>query len=209
MEMNEKFLELPEEKKLKIINASFEVFSQNDYKHASTENIAAKAGISKGLLFYYFQNKRMLYTFLFELANNQVLNYVVDSHMCQITDFFELCEYAGERKYQMMQKSPYIMDFIVRAFYSQHETVSEDINKKVESQTSAIYGTYFRNIDLSKFRDDVNPKDIYQMLTWMADGYMHDRQRTGQCVELDDMMEKFRLWSTYLKKMSYKEKYLI
>ena len=52
--MNEKFFELPEEKRLRIINAGFEIFSQSDYRHASTERLAAQAGISKGLLFYYF-----------------------------------------------------------------------------------------------------------------------------------------------------------
>lgn len=59
--MNEKFHQLPEEKQLAIFNAAMEVFAQNDYKRASTDDIAAKAGISKGMLFYYFQNKRTLY----------------------------------------------------------------------------------------------------------------------------------------------------
>ena len=56
--MNQKFFELNEEKRLAIINAGLEVFSKNDYKHALTADIAAKAGISKGLLFYYFHNKK-------------------------------------------------------------------------------------------------------------------------------------------------------
>ena len=55
--MNEKFFALPEEKRHQIINAAIEVFSKYDYKHASTDLIAAKAGISKGSLFYYFHNK--------------------------------------------------------------------------------------------------------------------------------------------------------
>ena len=52
--MNDKFYLLEEEKQLKIINAAMEVFGKNEYKKASTDLIAAKAGISKGLLFYYF-----------------------------------------------------------------------------------------------------------------------------------------------------------
>ena len=50
--MNEKFHQLPEEKQLAIFNAAMEVFAQNDYKRASTDDIAAKAGISKGMLFF-------------------------------------------------------------------------------------------------------------------------------------------------------------
>ena len=59
--MNEKFYELPEEKQLYVLNAAMEVFAEYEYKKASTDLIAAKAGVSKGLLFYYFHNKKSLY----------------------------------------------------------------------------------------------------------------------------------------------------
>ena len=62
--MNEKFFALPEEKRHQIINAAIEVFSKYDYKHASTDLIAAKAGISKGSLFYYFHNKNCICIFI-------------------------------------------------------------------------------------------------------------------------------------------------
>lgn len=58
--MNERFFELTEEKQLRIINAGFEVFAQNEYKRASTDEIGCLSDISKGLLFYYFHNKKSL-----------------------------------------------------------------------------------------------------------------------------------------------------
>ena len=54
--MNEKIYTLSPENQARITNAALEVFARNDYKHASTDDIAAKAGISKGLLFYSFRN---------------------------------------------------------------------------------------------------------------------------------------------------------
>ena len=76
--MNEKFFALPEEKRHQIINAAIEVFSKYDYKHASTDLIAAKAGISKGSLFYYFHNKKELYLYLY--------NYIMDVMKEQLPD---------------------------------------------------------------------------------------------------------------------------
>lgn len=55
--MEPAFEHLPREKQLRILNAAMKVFARNDYRHASTDDIAAQAGISKGLLFYYFHNK--------------------------------------------------------------------------------------------------------------------------------------------------------
>ncbi|MCO8194112.1 TetR/AcrR family transcriptional regulator [Anaerofustis sp. NSJ-163] len=57
--INEKFYELEKEKQDKIINAAIEVFAKNDYKNVVTEEITYKAEISKGLLFYYFKNKKI------------------------------------------------------------------------------------------------------------------------------------------------------
>ena len=64
--MNEKFYDLPKEKQIRIINAGYRVFSMNTYKKSPMNEIAAEAGISKSLLFFYFRNKMELYMFLWE-----------------------------------------------------------------------------------------------------------------------------------------------
>ena len=55
------FDSLPEERREAMMRASVAAFGQHSYKDASTEDIARSAGISKGLLFFYFRNKRTLY----------------------------------------------------------------------------------------------------------------------------------------------------
>ncbi len=205
--MNEKFFELPEEKQQKIINAGFEVFSKSEYKNASTEDIAVKAGISKGLLFYYFHDKKTLYLFLYDYAEKLLTESVIDAHFSEITDVFEMFEYAAVRKYAILQKSPYVMDFVMRAFYSQKEVVTDELNKRFEKKTAEIYATMFSNVDYSKFRDNVNPMEIMQILSWTAEGYLHEQQRQRKDTDLDDLMEKYRGWSVLFKKIAYKEEY--
>jgi TetR/AcrR family transcriptional regulator len=206
--MNKKFFELPVEKQQRIINSGFEIFSKNDYKKASTEDIAVKAGISKGLLFYYFHDKKTLYLFLYDYGEKLMTESVLDDQFAGITDVFELLEYAAGRKYAVLEKSPHVMDFITRAFYSEKEAVSEELNKRLEKITAEIYGSYFKNMDFSKFKPDVNAFEILQMMTWTADGYLHEKQRLGTHIELDDLMEKYKVWSALFKKIAYKEEYL-
>jgi TetR/AcrR family transcriptional regulator len=203
--MNEKFFELPQDKQTRIINAALEIFSQNDYKRASTEQIAIKAGISKGLLFYYFHNKKALYLFLYEYAENLMKENIINSHFSEISDFYKLCEYAAECTFKMLQSNPYIMNFFIRGFYSQKEDVSDELNKKIPVITSDIFPSYFKDIDFSKFKSDIDPQDILQMLTWMTDGYLHEKQRDNSPSEIGDLMQKYRTWTTILKKASYKE----
>ena len=68
--MNEKFYSLPKEKQQAIINAGYRVFSQNSYKKSPMQEVADAAGISKSLLFHYFQNKKNLYVSLDDLRQN-------------------------------------------------------------------------------------------------------------------------------------------
>ena len=203
--MNEKFFDLPIEKQRSIINAGFKVFSQNDYKRSSTEDIASYAGISKGLLFYYFHNKKTLYMFLYEYAIKLITENIVESDFANITDFFELIQYTGEIKTKLLKESPFIAEFIIKCFYSQKEEVSEDLNNKIVDVTSMIYKQYFTNIDLTKFKDDVNPKDILQMLIWMTDGYLHELNRNNVPIDYDEFNNKYKMWCNMLKKVSYKE----
>ena len=110
-------------------------------------------------------------------------------------------------------KFPYIMEFSVRAFYSCKEDVSQEMNSMMNDQIERMFKEYFKNIDLSKFKEDADPNRILHMLIWMADGYMHQkmfacmgRDTTG-VIEVEDLMEQFAQWSEMFKKIAYKEEY--
>ncbi|HML45461.1 MAG TPA: TetR/AcrR family transcriptional regulator, partial [Clostridia bacterium] len=197
----ERFFELAEEKRLKIINAGFEVFAQNEYKRASTDEIGRLGGISKGLLFYYFHNKKAFYLFLFNYAFEQLTRYVVDEN-------FELCEYAAQKKLEMLQKAPYLFDFMLRAFSSNKEEVSPELNERFSATLAQLYGNYFHNIDASKFKPGVSLQEILQMITLIADGYVHELQRTGKRAAIGEFMERYKRWSFLFKQMAYKEEFL-
>ena len=96
----------------------------------------------------------------------------------------------------------------MKAYYSQKEAVTEDINHMIEETISTTFDMYFKNTDWSKFRDEIDPQQIYQMLLWMIDGYMLDKQRTQQDISVEDMLVDFNSWKNMFKKMCYKEEYL-
>lgn len=205
--MNDKFYLLDEEKRLKIINAAMEVFGRNEYKKASTDLIAVKAGVSKGLLFYYFRNKKELYMYIYDYLIEIMKEQIADKTFLELTDFFELLKYAASGKAWMLDKNPYIMDFAVRAFYSDKETVSEDLKSVNTMQEEILYQTYFGHIDTFKFRDGIEPFKVYKMLRWMGDGYIHDIQMSGREFDIDELLNEFNDWMDMMKKLVYKEEY--
>ncbi|MEG0504481.1 MAG: TetR/AcrR family transcriptional regulator, partial [Raoultibacter sp.] len=87
--MNEKFFDLSEEKRNAIINAGFSVFSQSEYRHATTDEIVKRAGISKGLLFHYFGNKKNFYVYLYDYAIAFLVEHTSELYDYKETDFFD------------------------------------------------------------------------------------------------------------------------
>ncbi|MDO7203058.1 TetR/AcrR family transcriptional regulator [Paraclostridium bifermentans] len=85
--MTELFNKLNEDKRLAIINSGIEVFSIYGFQKASTDLITSKAGISKGLLFYYFKNKLSYFTYLFEYSQ-KMLSSTIDIDICRKTEDF-------------------------------------------------------------------------------------------------------------------------
>lgn len=206
--MNEKFFALPEEKQMDIINAAMEVFSKNEYKRASTDLMAAKAGVSKGLLFYYFHNKKELYFYIYDYAVKIVEKQIDREEFLSITDFFDLLRFFTDLKVPILRKNPYIMDFAMRAFFTDKEEVSDGMQQLLTSQKRLLYEQYMGHIDKSKFRKDADPYRVFNMLQWMADGYLHDLKMSGVEPDIDALKEEFELWMDMLKKLTYKEEYL-
>lgn len=67
---------LPEEKRQAVIQAAIEEFADHDYASASVSRIVARAGIAKGSLYQYFEDKKELYLYLLDLAAQQKMAFL-------------------------------------------------------------------------------------------------------------------------------------
>jgi TetR/AcrR family transcriptional regulator len=68
-----------ERTKRRLLDAAEAVFAKNGLENASTEEIARRAGVSKTMLFYYFQNKEQLYITVLR----RLIDAVVDTQRAQ------------------------------------------------------------------------------------------------------------------------------
>lgn len=205
--MEEKFLEIPKEKQLKIINAGMEYFGKYGYKNARTDDIAAKAGISKGLLFYYFKNKKSFYLYLYHFCEEVLKDYINHQHLDELTDFFDIIDYGARRKIDMITRYPYMTSFVMKVFFSSKEAVSDDVNELIQKITSEAFEMYFQNVDRGRFKEGIDFQEIYQMLVWMTEGYLLDKQRMGLPIDIEEMMDDFEKWKNMFKKICYREEY--
>lgn len=128
--MNDKFFDLKQEKQDRIINAALKVFARSSYKHASTDDIVKEAGISKGLLFHYFESKIGLYAFLYDYSVRFMLLELSREVDRSETDFFALTKQMEEARMQVMKLYPYMQQFLNLGLKEEYPEAAEQIEER-------------------------------------------------------------------------------
>lgn len=203
--MNEKFFALPKEKQQRIINAGFEVFSQNSYKKSPMQEIADAAGISKSLLFHYFHNKRELYLFLWDWAADLTLEYLNAYGCYQPRDLFEMMERGMRAKLDMMRVYPYLASFAIRAFYEKEETVSEAIEASYREHFGRKAKYALKRLNPEDFIPGLDLERMYREMYLASEGYLWEVLRWGKALDVELLEQEFEkmlaFWkSVYLRK---------
>jgi AcrR family transcriptional regulator len=68
------FFNLPDDKKQRIIDATFDIFINEEYKNVNIRDIAKKANISIGSFYQYFYDKDDLYLYFFNSVEKKYLD---------------------------------------------------------------------------------------------------------------------------------------
>lgn len=191
-----------------IVRSAIESFGRNSYKEANTEDIARSAGMSKGLLFFYFRNKSSLYLRVMEYLYRRVLEDVVDESFFATDDFFDLLLLAGQKKLDSLSRWPWATEFCLRAFYPDHQDIRDVMNTWNREQFDIMHNELFSHVNLTKFRDDVDPRGVLNTLIMLGDDYFHSHIAAKETIDLTDLLEAYENWCDMLRSWSYKPEYL-
>lgn len=203
----DKFISLPGEKQEIIIDAALKAFGANGYKKASTSDIAAAAGISKAMIFHYFGTKKKLYLYLIKVCAETIMKEVDEHFDNSVTDFFDRIMLSTKIEISVMKKYPAILTFLTSIYFEKDEAVKSDI------QAILSMGDDFRNrialagIDTSKFKDGVDPKLVFKMLTLLADAFTHQLSNKTD-IDFDSLVKEFEAYLELLENNLYKEEFL-
>lgn len=128
--MNNNFEKLPEEKQKNIIKAAVDEFGANGFDNASTDKIAAEAGIAKGSLFYYFGSKKNLYLFIVEYCVNLLTDEILKkAESIQSQDFYERIKQIALIKQDILILYPFHSKILMDAFINIPDKIKGDLEK--------------------------------------------------------------------------------
>ncbi|OLO26803.1 TetR family transcriptional regulator [Alkalihalophilus pseudofirmus] len=207
--MNSKFFDIDPSKQKKIINAAMREFAHKGYRKASTNEIVKDSGISKGLLFHYFRNKKELYLYLFDRAVEIANHDFYAGIDYKETDVIKVWRNMALLKFNLMRQFPEIINFIMSAYFEETEEVVNELQGRKENFNPAKVNEFFKSIDASKFKEDLDVDKALQVITWTMEGVIEQERNKAKDMSvenynLDETIEKIDHCLMVLKDCFYK-----
>jgi AcrR family transcriptional regulator len=198
---------LDSEKRDRIINSALEDFSRNSYEKASTNNIVKNAGISKGLLFHYFKSKQGLYDYLEKFVFQKMMDVILEEIDWNETDIFNRIKQISIIKMGVIDRYPGIETF-GKIIY-ERKSINE-IKAIIEKMVPDLYHqVYTKNIDMDRFRDDLDFDKIIQIIQWTIEKYVEEQKelvkKTGMKLDYLKIASEIDLYIDILRKMICKK----
>lgn len=204
--MCKQFEQISLEKQAMIINAAYRVFANNNFKEASTQDIAAYANISKGLLFYYFHNKRALYFYLYDYGVKLLNDEIFQAIDKQNPDFFHRIEELSRVKLTVMKHHPDIYRFFLNVYKEDDSQLKEELQQRLYVLANEQQ-ILLENIDMNRFRKPIDLTILCNLLVEAAVEHvrkfcLHDN------LDIETILASYVAYITLLKENFYKEEYL-
>lgn len=159
-------IDFDNEKVNRIVIAALEVFSNNDYEKASTNMIVKKAGIPRGVLYYYFKNKEELFEYLI-YQTQEIFSVEIKKHV-DLGD----SDYLNRLKSIIMTKVittsylPYLAEFAEKV---SKDSLTEEYRDYIRKTKKNLKYVMEQNIDFSVLKDDVDA-DMFKKTAYFSIG---------------------------------------
>ncbi|MEA5094105.1 MAG: TetR/AcrR family transcriptional regulator [Sedimentibacter saalensis] len=164
-------LNLESKRREEIINAALKEFAAKGFDDASTNVIAKEAGISKSLMFHYVNNKKDFFLFLYDYCLEIIKKEYFDLIDLDEKDIFERLSNTYMLKVKVLKKYPWIFDFTKVVVFTDSEDVKKELDERRKNLDEYSLMNFYGDIDISKFRDNLDVEKSKQLIYWAIGGY--------------------------------------
>ena len=162
---------LPDDRRTRIIEAAIREFAAKGYAGASTNAIAAGAGVAKGLAFHHFGSKEALFVAAFEAVVTRTTHAMFDGLGALPPDLFERFHALGMRKMQLFQQDPDGYRLITVGLAEAPPPVRASMLKLQGELTARFLPTLLGGLDSSRLRPGLTANDAIELVSLVMEGY--------------------------------------
>lgn len=203
-----RILSMPEDKRERVINAAMKEFCKG-FRNASTDVIAANAGVSKGLLFHYFGTKAGLYRYTVSYALDKMSSKYINLINTSKQDLLERIWQMAQLKREISYQYPDLFEFMTYAYINSYGDESDPFTKQLKPIMENAFAAVYGNADSGLFKEGVDPAMAVNIVRWTLEGYsksiqLQDRSYEEIQQEYDRYLAETRKYLELLKALLYR-----
>ena len=169
--MSDKLDALPDEKRKNILSAALTEFAEHGYLNASTNRIVKAAGISKGLLFHYFDSKKKLFLYVLDHTINHLMQ-KMSTYAVQLSgDFFEQLGQYSMIKMRLGIEEPEMYHILYDVYVNLPDDIKEDLMERYGQILSDTRKDFVMTMDETKLRYGITRETAVNLIIDFLDGY--------------------------------------
>lgn len=201
----ETFLKLPQEKKEKIFRESIKEFGEQGYEKGNIAKIAKEAGIAKGSLYQYFQDKKGLYLYCVKEAYSISMRYasskIKNIEEINIIDLF----YEGFKDtWLFLKEEQALYTFLLTLTYDNKHNIKDDALTYILEQGR----TFMRNlIETNKekgyIKKDISTETILVFIEGISARMKEHMRDFAEKSHKNAYDMKFDDYETFIKEITY------
>lgn len=184
-----------------IVSAAAARFAKQGYKKTTIDEIVEQAGISKGLFYHYFNNKRELYIHIYEDYVRILSQSIREKVDLNETDFLKRLKQIAHLRIDFIARYPNLWRFLYAAYEEEHPDVAQAIKQKNEELLRESYAHSASNIDWSRLKAGISPDRAIEIVTWLAEGFVRKIERNP--MSTPDMYNQFDEYMECLERGIY------
>ncbi len=139
------FLRLDEEKQERIMRCAIEEFQENGFANANIGRIADKAGIAKGSIYQYFDDKVDYFLYAVQWTLHYFTKNLDPLTPFEDMDVFDYLLGAGRQKMELFKKEPVLVKFAQDFQSGRYSELSAEINAEIRQDGDAFILRLIKN----------------------------------------------------------------
>ncbi|MCI3918714.1 TetR/AcrR family transcriptional regulator [Paenibacillus sp. TRM 82003] len=146
----------PVDKKQALLRAALEEFGQRGYESASTNRMTQAAGVSKGMLFHLFEDKRTLFL---RLVDDTLERYIAAMEAAlpnRPIDLFEAIGLLSGAKAELVGRDPAAFGLLAKAFVHVPDELREELAERQRKLQERSIAMLAAKADRTRFRAGVD-----------------------------------------------------
>ncbi len=189
--MSDKLDALPEDKRQNILSAALTEFAEHGYLNASTNRIVKAAGISKGLLFHYFDSKKKLFLYVLD-HTIQYLMQKMSTYTVKLSgDFFEQLGQYALIKMRIGIEEPEMYHILYDVYVNLPADIKDDLMARYGQILADTRKDFVMTMDETKLRDGITRETAVNLIIDFLDGYYQRNIEYFKTKTPDELLTSF------------------